>query len=48
MTEIKTLDYRDTTLGDAAVDGLSGGVMGGVLMAFYLEAASLLMGADLG
>jgi hypothetical protein len=48
MTEIKTLDYRDTTIGDAAVDGLSWGVLGGVLMAVYLEATGLLMGAGLG
>jgi hypothetical protein len=48
MTDIKTLDYRDTTIGDAAVDGLSGGVLGGVLMAVYLETAGLLMGAGLG
>lgn len=48
MTDIKTLNYRDTTIGDAAVDGLSGGVLGGLLMAVYLEAAGLLTGTSLG
>jgi hypothetical protein len=48
MTDIKTLDYRDTTIGEAAVDGLPWGVLGGVLMAVYLEVSGLLMGSNPG
>jgi hypothetical protein len=48
MAEIKILDPRDTTIGDAAIDGLAGGVVGGILMVVYLEIAGLLMGAGLG
>lgn len=48
MAEINAYVYRDISTGDAAVDGLAGGVVGGVLMAVYLEAAGLVMGEGLG
>jgi hypothetical protein len=48
MEEINAYGYRDISTGDAAVDGLAGGVVAGVLMAVYLEAAGLWMGEGLG
>jgi hypothetical protein len=48
MAEINAYGYRDISTGDAAVDGLAGGVVAGVLMAVYLEAAGLMMGESLG
>jgi hypothetical protein len=48
MKEIKTLDYWDVSTGDAAVDGLTGGVVGGAAMTLYLEVSGLLMGSNPG
>ncbi len=48
MNESKQLTYTETTLGDAAVDGLLAGGGAGVLMAAYLIVAGLAMGETVG
>lgn len=44
---MKQLVARNTTVGDAAVDGLLGGVAAGIVMAMYLVAVSLIGGEGL-
>lgn len=44
---MKQLVARNTTIGDAAVDGLLGGVAAGIAMAAYLVGVSLLGGEGL-
>jgi hypothetical protein len=44
MIESKRLAYRNWKLSDAALDGLFGGLAGGVAMAVYLEIWGLLAG----
>ncbi|MDQ4074766.1 MAG: DUF1440 domain-containing protein [Chloroflexota bacterium] len=44
MAESKRFQVREMTAGDAAVDGLLGGLGGGIVMGIYLLGVSLLMG----
>ncbi len=48
MNESKQLTHTETTLGDAAVDGLLAGGGAGLLMAAYLIVAGLAMGETVG
>ena len=44
MSQMKSVLSRQSTIGDAAVDGLLGGLGGGFVMAIYLVAAGLAGG----
>jgi hypothetical protein len=44
MTETKQFAQKESTVGDAAVDGLWGGVLAGVVMLAYLLIVGLAMG----
>ena len=44
MSESKSLIRKETTMGDAAVDGLLAGVVAGLAMAAYLVAIGLVTG----
>ena len=48
MNDSRQLTHRETTLGDAAVDGLLAGGGAGVLMAAYLIVVGLAMGETVG
>lgn len=47
MTDSKYILSKDSSTGDAAVDGLLSGIVAGLLMIAYLVIAGLLMGGNL-